>query len=108
LEDLAMETGCWLYFAAQFPTSQNQFVHYASERLRNEGGELMNDLHQTSKRLFTGLMTARRRDTVQITAQLTAVQVELAQAKAVERAQAEELARLRAELREVIVSLQLT
>ncbi|KAK7034054.1 hypothetical protein VNI00_012485 [Paramarasmius palmivorus] len=86
LEDLATETGCWLYFNAQLPTSQHPFIHYTSERLRSEGGELMDSVHQASKRMYSSLQAARRRDASQIAADLETARDELTRAKEAEEA----------------------
>ncbi|KAK7020676.1 hypothetical protein VNI00_017666 [Paramarasmius palmivorus] len=86
LKDLATETGCWLYFNAQLPTSQHPFIHYTSERLRSEGGDLMDSVHQASKRMYSSLQAARRRDASQIAADLETARDELTRAKEAEEA----------------------
>ncbi|KAK7030294.1 hypothetical protein VNI00_014311 [Paramarasmius palmivorus] len=70
LDDLARSTGCWLHFSAQHPTANQPFIYYTSEHLRTEGGELLDTLHDTNRRMYQSLMTARRRDTTQIAARL--------------------------------------
>ncbi|EEB92439.1 hypothetical protein MPER_09049, partial [Moniliophthora perniciosa FA553] len=105
LEDLSNDTGCWLHFSAQHPTSQQPFTHYTSKRLRAEGGELMDAVHAAEHELYSSLMTARRRDASQIAAELAKAKAaeklateQASQARAAERAAREELAALKAKL----------
>ncbi|KAK7028891.1 hypothetical protein VNI00_014815 [Paramarasmius palmivorus] len=69
-EDLAHETGCWLYLSAQLPTANVPFTHFTSERLRAEGGAIMDEIHDASDRLYDSLMSARRRDNAQLASEI--------------------------------------
>ncbi|KAK7053193.1 hypothetical protein VNI00_003812 [Paramarasmius palmivorus] len=60
MHDLSEITGSWLHFSAQHPTASQPFIHYTSKRLRTEGGELLDNLHQANHELYQSLMTARR------------------------------------------------
>ncbi|KAK7038865.1 hypothetical protein VNI00_010495 [Paramarasmius palmivorus] len=82
MHDLAEITGSWLHFSAQHPTASQPFIHYTSKRLRSEGGELLDNLHQANHELYQSLMTARRCDTTQLAAQLAKVTERLAQVEA--------------------------
>ncbi|KAK7045786.1 hypothetical protein VNI00_007187 [Paramarasmius palmivorus] len=82
LEDLAEDTGAWVHFSAQHPTANEPFIHFTSRRLRTEGGELLDNLHQANHQLYTSLMTARRCDTSQLAAKLASANEELARVNA--------------------------
>ncbi|KAK7041685.1 hypothetical protein VNI00_008974 [Paramarasmius palmivorus] len=105
LEDLATETGCWIYFNAQLPTSQHPFIHYTSERLRSEGGELMDGVHQASRKMYSSLQAARRRDASQIAADLETVRDELTRAKDAEVAALKKAEEYRKALEEAGIDL---
>ncbi|KAK7059099.1 hypothetical protein VNI00_001724 [Paramarasmius palmivorus] len=79
LDDLATRTGCWLYFSAQHPTSTQPFIHYTSQRLRTEGGGLLDAVHEANRQLYSSLKTARRRDTAPLAADLAKAQETLKQ-----------------------------
>ncbi|KAK7023414.1 hypothetical protein VNI00_016772 [Paramarasmius palmivorus] len=111
LHDLAEITGSWVHFSAQHPTASQPFIHYTSKRLRSEGGELLDNLHQANHELYQSLMTARRCDTTQIAAQLAKATGKLAeveadaQAKIAEATAAKEAAeKATAELREMMIA----
>ncbi|KAK7042939.1 hypothetical protein VNI00_008676 [Paramarasmius palmivorus] len=82
LEDLAEDTGAWVHFSAQHPTANEPFIHFTSKRLRTEGGELLDNLHQANHQLYTSLMSARRCDTSQLAAKLAQANKELARVNA--------------------------
>ncbi|KAK7053029.1 hypothetical protein VNI00_004350 [Paramarasmius palmivorus] len=82
MHDLAEITGSWIHFSAQHPTASQPFIHYTSKRLRSEGGELLDNLHQSNHELYQSLMTARRCDTTQLAAQLAKATDKLAQVEA--------------------------
>jgi hypothetical protein len=66
IERLAHETNCWVYIAAQHPNATGDFIHYTSPRLRREGKsemeKIMTDVHIT----FSALMSARRKDAIEL------------------------------------------
>ncbi|KAK7014727.1 hypothetical protein VNI00_019315 [Paramarasmius palmivorus] len=82
LEDLAEDTGAWVHFSAQHPTANEPFIHFTSRRLRTEGGDLLDGLHQANHQLYTSLMSARRCDTTQLAAKLAHANEELARVNA--------------------------
>ncbi|KAK7034478.1 hypothetical protein VNI00_012325 [Paramarasmius palmivorus] len=82
MHDLAEITGSWIHFSAQHPTASQPFIHYTSKRLRTEGGELLDNLHQANHELYQLLMTARRCDTTQLAAQLARASDKLAEVEA--------------------------
>ncbi|KAK7037388.1 hypothetical protein VNI00_011138 [Paramarasmius palmivorus] len=111
IHDLAEITGSWVHFSAQHPTASQPFIHYTSKRLRSEGGDLLDNLHQANHELYQSLMTARRCDTTQLAAQLARtsdklVQVEAdAEAKVADATAAKEAAeKVVSDLRAVIVA----
>ncbi|KAK7018642.1 hypothetical protein VNI00_018353 [Paramarasmius palmivorus] len=116
LEDFAEATGAWVHFSAQHPTATQPFMHFTSTRLRLEGGEMLDTLHEANHNLYSSLMTARRCDTTQLAGQLARANEELiranqakkdaereAQAQVAEATAAKETAeRLAAEMRDIM------
>ncbi|KAK7018713.1 hypothetical protein VNI00_018306 [Paramarasmius palmivorus] len=82
MHDLAEITGSWIHFSAQHPTASQPFIHYTSKRLRTEGGELLDNLHNANHELYQSLMTARRCDTTQLVAQLARASDKIAEVEA--------------------------
>ncbi|KAF9048142.1 hypothetical protein BDP27DRAFT_1243455, partial [Rhodocollybia butyracea] len=69
-ERLGIETNCWLYIGAQHPCARDSYVHFASERLRQEVPSVLDELHGTADRLFTSLMSSRRQDAAELSDKL--------------------------------------
>ncbi|KAK7058465.1 hypothetical protein VNI00_002099 [Paramarasmius palmivorus] len=116
LEDFAEATGAWVHFSAQHLTATQPFMHFTSTRLRLEGGDMLDTLHEANHNLYSSLMTARRCDTTQLAGQLARANEELiranqakkaaqreAQAQVAEATAAKETAeRLAAEMRDIM------
>ncbi|KAK7020288.1 hypothetical protein VNI00_017740 [Paramarasmius palmivorus] len=64
-EEVARATGCWLYFSAQHRFSDHGFVHYASDRLLSDGGDLINEVHTLHSNMYDALQKATIRDVAQ-------------------------------------------
>ncbi|EEB91281.1 hypothetical protein MPER_10387 [Moniliophthora perniciosa FA553] len=91
LEDFALDTECWMHFSVQHPTCTQPFIHYTSPRLRTEGGALLDTIHEANFQLYGSLMTARRRDTSQIAAELAEAKAKLVEAEAQTKAKVAEV-----------------
>ncbi|TFK17131.1 hypothetical protein FA15DRAFT_605677, partial [Coprinopsis marcescibilis] len=65
LESLSTRTGCWMYFAIQHPSSRSPFIHFASRKLVNEAGELVEEFHKDVSRPMSAVMRADRQSSVQ-------------------------------------------
>ncbi|EEB91589.1 hypothetical protein MPER_10029, partial [Moniliophthora perniciosa FA553] len=44
-EEMADETGCWVYLACQMPAGRHEYTHYTCYRLRKEAPGAVNDLN---------------------------------------------------------------
>ncbi|KAK7021881.1 hypothetical protein VNI00_017170 [Paramarasmius palmivorus] len=64
-EEMAEETGCWVYLAAQMPTGRHQYTHYTCRRLRKEAPGPINDINAIAYKMFQGLVNSRRKDVLQ-------------------------------------------
>ncbi|KAJ3562063.1 hypothetical protein NP233_g9808 [Leucocoprinus birnbaumii] len=70
IENLAVETGCWIYFAAQHATAVTPYIHYASPRLRTEAGPELDIIHTNFSIIMKTLVMARRREVMELTLEL--------------------------------------
>ena len=61
-----METCCWLVVLAQHPNAANHFIHYESPRLRREAKNNTKELLENFNIIISSLMSARRRDAVEM------------------------------------------
>jgi hypothetical protein len=59
-----METSCWLVVLAQHPNAANHFIHYESPRLRRDAKKDTKELLENFNITISSLMSARRRDAV--------------------------------------------
>lgn len=59
-ERISVETGCWLFVAAQHTTARLPFIHYSSPRLRRDGSKSLEDAVNQFSKMFSGLVAARR------------------------------------------------
>ncbi|EEB88785.1 hypothetical protein MPER_13201 [Moniliophthora perniciosa FA553] len=90
-EELAAETGCYLFFSASVPTRGTEVVHFASKRLRKEAPTALDKMYNLNVETFQALVNARRKDVLQ-------AEMEVARARAAaQMAQASE-ASLRADI----------
>ncbi|KAK7019227.1 hypothetical protein VNI00_018127 [Paramarasmius palmivorus] len=104
-EDLAHETGCWLYISAQLPTSNVPFTHFSSERLRAEGGTILDEVHDASDRMYDTLVSARRRDNAQLASEIIHANRERDAAREAEATAIQRASQLEAVLREAGVEV---
>ncbi|KAJ3569440.1 hypothetical protein NP233_g5045 [Leucocoprinus birnbaumii] len=70
VENLAVETGCWIYIAAQHATAVTPYIHYASPRLRAEAGPELDIIHTNFSIIMKTLIMARRREVMELTLEL--------------------------------------
>ncbi|KAJ3561054.1 hypothetical protein NP233_g10432 [Leucocoprinus birnbaumii] len=70
VENLAVETGCWIYLAAQHATAVTPYIHYASPRLRTEAGPELDIIHTNFSIIMKTLVMARRREVMELTLEL--------------------------------------
>ncbi|KAJ3556446.1 hypothetical protein NP233_g11976 [Leucocoprinus birnbaumii] len=94
IENLAVETGCWIYLAAQHATAVTPFIHYASPRLIAEAGPELDVIHTNFSIIMKTLVMSRRRQVMELTLELEEKREELDQAK-----KAAEAARVEADAR---------
>ncbi|KAJ3564310.1 hypothetical protein NP233_g8384 [Leucocoprinus birnbaumii] len=108
VENLSVETGCWIYIAAQHATAVTPFVHYASPRLRAEAGPELDIIHTNFSTMMKTLVMSRRREVMELTLELEQKneQLEATQRAAVE-AQREAQAQREESLRKDAVIAQL-
>ncbi|KAK7017505.1 hypothetical protein VNI00_018607 [Paramarasmius palmivorus] len=90
-EELASETGAWLYLSAQVPTRGVDLVHYASKRLRKEAPDALDRIYNLNLEVVQALVNSKRRDVLQ-------AEMELARARAAEEAAKASEATLRADM----------
>ncbi|KAK7030575.1 hypothetical protein R3P38DRAFT_2774895 [Favolaschia claudopus] len=69
-ENLAEETSCWLFIAAQHPNATEPFYHYSSPKLIRDAKTDVEDITNLFNTLFTNLKTARQQDTLDLTKKL--------------------------------------
>ncbi|PPR05181.1 hypothetical protein CVT26_012267 [Gymnopilus dilepis] len=69
-EDLANQTGCWLFLGAQHPTAKLGAVNYASPRLRRDATEDSGSVATSFCRLTTKLIRAKNSDTLKLADEL--------------------------------------
>ncbi|KAJ3557408.1 hypothetical protein NP233_g11751 [Leucocoprinus birnbaumii] len=69
-ENLAVETGCWIYLAAQHATAVTPFIHYASPRLQAEAGPKLDVIHTNFSIIMKTLVTSRRREAMELMLEL--------------------------------------
>ncbi|KAG6806612.1 hypothetical protein H0H92_010682 [Tricholoma furcatifolium] len=94
-ERLGEETGCWLLFLGQLPSSK-ALTHYASSRLRREAkAETINVINQYQA-LIRSLLAAKRSEAVTIQKRFDEVQKDLDHAQQELALKEAELARYRA------------
>ncbi|KAJ3556944.1 hypothetical protein NP233_g11862 [Leucocoprinus birnbaumii] len=70
IENLAVETGCWVYLAAQHATAVTPFIHYASPRLQAEAGPELDVIHTNFSIIMKTLVTSRRREAMELMLEL--------------------------------------
>ncbi|KAK7043834.1 hypothetical protein VNI00_007998 [Paramarasmius palmivorus] len=90
-EELASETGAWLYISAQVPTRGVDLVHYASKRFRKEAPDALDRVYNLNLEVVQALVNSKRRDVLQ-------AEMELARARAAEEAAKATEATLRADM----------
>ncbi|KAJ7704644.1 hypothetical protein B0H14DRAFT_2548090 [Mycena olivaceomarginata] len=73
-EDLAQETGCWLFFTAQHTHAKEPFYHYTSPRLLRDSKSDVETVTNTFNKLFASLLAARQKDASLMHKQLEEVQ----------------------------------
>ncbi|EEB90588.1 hypothetical protein MPER_11183, partial [Moniliophthora perniciosa FA553] len=93
-EELASETGCYLFVSASVPTRGSELVHYASKRLRKEAPDALDRIYQLHFETIQALVNARRKDVLQ-------AEMEVARARAAQHAAEASEANLRADLESV-------
>ena len=80
-EDLANQTGCWLFLGAQHPTAKLGAVNYASPRLRRDATEDSGSVATTFCRLTSKLIRAKNSDTMKLADELEASRKQVQAAK---------------------------
>ncbi|KJA26617.1 hypothetical protein HYPSUDRAFT_180779 [Hypholoma sublateritium FD-334 SS-4] len=75
-EDLAAQTGCWLFVGMQHATARAAPLHYASPRFRNDAPTAVADFGRDFCTTMDNLLDARRRDTFEVEQNLRALEVE--------------------------------
>lgn len=68
-EHLSTRTKSWLYIAAQHPSSNLSFIHYASPKLR-KNSESLAKLHRTASVVMGGLRDASRKTVTKLATQV--------------------------------------
>ncbi|KIK56371.1 hypothetical protein GYMLUDRAFT_112539, partial [Collybiopsis luxurians FD-317 M1] len=93
-ERIGVETGCWLYLAAQHPGVREPFVHFTSPRLIADYLPILDTLHDTAHKMFVSLHSTRRYDAAELAANLKVAQDN----EAISKAENEKLRQERAQL----------
>ncbi|KAJ3570349.1 hypothetical protein NP233_g4469 [Leucocoprinus birnbaumii] len=70
IENLAVETGCWIYLAAQHATAVTPFIHYASPSLQTKAGPKLDIIHTNFSIIMKTLVTSRRREAMELMLEL--------------------------------------
>ncbi|KAF9521278.1 hypothetical protein CPB83DRAFT_778957, partial [Crepidotus variabilis] len=65
-EELSAETSCWLFIGAQHAAARGSPIHYASPRLRRDGGPETNDLATNLLQLIKQVEDRRRIDVMEL------------------------------------------
>ena len=90
-ERVSKETNGWLLVAAQHPNSTGQFIHYASSRLRREAKDDTKELVKQFQTTINSLMTARRKDALEMGRALEISRQELVEKEEEVRRQGDEI-----------------
>ncbi|KAK7055926.1 hypothetical protein R3P38DRAFT_3566036 [Favolaschia claudopus] len=99
-EDLAQETGCWLFFTAQHPYAKEPFYHFASSRLLRDSKTDVETIINQFNKIFASLLAGRQRDAASMHKKLQeALAAQASSSKALENV-AEEKEALAVELAE--------
>ncbi|KAL0947181.1 hypothetical protein HGRIS_013305 [Hohenbuehelia grisea] len=64
-ERLGLETGCWIYLAAQHQHAQGPMISFATQRLRLEAHQQLTEYSNNFNRLMASLVMSRRQDAAQ-------------------------------------------
>lgn len=78
-ERLSVETGCWLYISGQHVNANMGFYSYASPRIRREARGKVAEVQNSFNKIYTGLLSARRLEALELTWRARQAEEELQQ-----------------------------
>ncbi|KAF9522520.1 hypothetical protein CPB83DRAFT_743624, partial [Crepidotus variabilis] len=73
-EELSAQTSCWLFIGTQHASANAGAMHYASPRIRRDGGVETDTLATNFLQLIKRILESKRADTMELQRNLSKVQ----------------------------------